>query len=47
MSSSLTSNTLSKLAVCVAIICISAYISFPVTAVPFTCLTLAMLLSAF
>ena len=46
-SSSLTTKTLSKMAVCVAIICISAYISFPVTAVPFTCLTLAMLLSAF
>ena len=47
MSSSLTTKTLSKMAVCVAIICISAYISFPITAVPFTCLTLAMLLSAF
>ena len=46
-SSSLTTKTLSKMAVCVAIICISAYISFPITAVPFTCLTLAMLLSAF
>ena len=46
-SSSLTTKTLSKMAVCVAIICISAYISFPSTAVPFTCLTLAMLLSAF
>ena len=46
-SSSLTTKTLSKMAVCVAIICISAYISFPITAVPFTCLTLTMLLSAF
>ena len=40
---------LTKMAVCVAIICVSAYLSFPIpfTTVPFSCLTLAMLLAAF
>ncbi|WP_196591418.1 biotin transporter BioY [Pectinatus frisingensis] len=40
---------LTKIAVCVAIICVLAYLSFPIpfTTVPFTFLTLAMLLTAF
>lgn len=42
-------RTMSKMAVCVAIICISAYLSFPIpfTTIPFTFLTLALLLTAF
>lgn len=45
----LTTKSLTKMAVCLAIICISAYISFPIpfTVVPFTCLTLTLLLAAF
>lgn len=37
------------MAVCVAIICVAAYIAFPIpfTTVPFTCQGLAMLLAAF
>lgn len=40
---------MTKMTVCVAIICISAYLSFPLpfTTVPFTFLTLSMLLTAF
>ena len=39
---------LTKMSVCVAIICIASYLSFPIpfTTVPFTCQTLAMLLVA-
>ncbi len=40
---------MTKMTVCVAIICISAYLSFPIpfTTVPLTFLTLSMLLTAF
>ncbi len=40
---------LTKMAICIAVICVSAYLSFPLpfTTVPFTCLTLSMLLAAF
>ena len=42
-------RVMTKMAVCVAIICVSAYLSFPIpfTTVPLTFLTLAMLLAAF
>ncbi|WP_196593991.1 biotin transporter BioY [Pectinatus sottacetonis] len=42
-------RNIAKMAVCVAIICISAYLSFPLpfTTVPFTFLTLSMLLTSF
>ena len=46
-SSSLTTKPYQNGCLCGYHLHISAYISFPITAVPFTCLTLAMLLSAF